>query len=538
MSLHGTADNTSEQTPTAGQESAFTSLARNVGTKYLAYVVDAGLGLVMLPFNLEHLGKPMYGLWALTAAMTSSFALLDLGYGGSLVRFIARYRALRDTRSLNEILSTLAVVYAAIGVATLLLALLMVPFIDRVFALEPWQVGMARQLLLIISVYVAGRFAFSVYGGVIVGFQRYDLNNMVSVIVSLAVAAVNVAVLLGGGGLVALVAATTGVRLLGLLLYRRNAFRVYPGLRLRLSEFSRPRLREVSGFSFYMLLLQLGQTLNYSVDTLVVGAFLGPAAVAMWAPAQRLSHLMIRLTNQLNAALFPVVVDSDASQRTDRLRAVFIHGTRVSLAMAIAIAGTVAVAARPLIHAWIGPSFEATGTILQLLAFLVVLRIGTATSGIILQGAGEHERLTAYVGVTGLANLALSIVLVKRFGLYGVALGSIVPVALMAGGATFPRACRRVGLSFWAGLREAIWPATWPMAPAALWLHLALRLREWHGIALLVQLAVAVAIYAAFFYLAIGHTARAHYVGKIRQLLPRAPFGAAAIAAPQPEGRR
>ena len=40
------------------------------------------------------------------------------------------------------------------------------------------------------------------YGGVIVGFQRYDLNNLTSIATSIAVALANVAVLLAGYGVV------------------------------------------------------------------------------------------------------------------------------------------------------------------------------------------------------------------------------------------------------------------------------------------------------------------------------------------------
>ena len=531
-------DTTTEPLDPAAQERPFKHLAWNLSTKYLAYAVDAGLGLLMLPFNLEHLGKPLYGLWVLTASITTSFALLDLGYGGSLVRFIARYRALRDTKALNEILSTLVVVYAGIGLATVALALLIAPFLDSAFAIDPSQVATARQLLFIISVYIAAKFAFSVFGGVVVGFQRYHLNNVVSIVVSVAVAAVNVMVLLGGGGLVALVAATTGVRLLGLLLYRRNAYRVYPAMLIRVTDFSRARLREVSGFSVYMLLLQLGHTLNYAVDTLVIGAFIGPAAVAVWAPAQRVSELLIRLTNQLNAALFPLVVDSDAARRTDRLRAVLIHGTRLSLAMAIPLAGGVALMAHVLIEKWIGPSFGTTATILQMLAVLVVVRIGASTSAIILQGAGQHERLTIYIGATGIANLALSLALVQRFGLPGVAVGSIVPVALMAGGATFPTACRRVGVPLRHALREAVWPAVWPLGAVVVWMQLAARVGDSTGMVLVAKLLVAAAIYTMCFYVAIGRTERAHYLRKLRELIPRpAPVVAAAAIVPRPEGR-
>ena len=52
------------------------------------------------------------------------------------------------------------------------------------------------------------------FGGVINGFQRYDLNNIVGTASSIATAIVNVIVLLAGYGLVELVVATTAVRVL------------------------------------------------------------------------------------------------------------------------------------------------------------------------------------------------------------------------------------------------------------------------------------------------------------------------------------
>ena len=51
----------------------------------------------------------------LTTSITIYFSMLDLGYGGALGRFVAQHRARRDARALNEVLSTLSVVYASIG---------------------------------------------------------------------------------------------------------------------------------------------------------------------------------------------------------------------------------------------------------------------------------------------------------------------------------------------------------------------------------------------------------------------------------------
>src|SRR6202040_352115 len=134
-----------------------------------------------------------------------------------------------------------------------------------------------------------------------------------------------------GYGLIELLAATTLVRVVTYVVYRANAYRVFPGMRIRASSFRRERLREVTFFSVYMLLIDCANKMNYSVDALVIGAFLNTSAVAVWTVGQRVAEVTQRLTNQLNDVLFPTVVDNSTAARTERLRSIFIQGTRLSL---------------------------------------------------------------------------------------------------------------------------------------------------------------------------------------------------------------
>ena len=49
-----------------GRRTPLVTIARNVATRYLAIIAEMAIGLVMLPFNLRHLGTAAYGLWMLT----------------------------------------------------------------------------------------------------------------------------------------------------------------------------------------------------------------------------------------------------------------------------------------------------------------------------------------------------------------------------------------------------------------------------------------------------------------------------------------
>src|SRR5688500_8170330 len=303
----------------------------------------------MLPFNVAHLGQAAYGLWVLVASITVYFSMFDLGYGVAQVRFAAKYRAQGDVKALNEITSTMFCVFSGIGLLTFLVAGVIALNLDSFFELTPAQVRTGQIVLLFISAYVALGFPVSVFGGIVNGFQRQYMNGAVAFVTAIVVALVNVAVLLAGYGLPELVAATTGVRILSYLAYALNAYRVFPPLRIRPWLFKRERLREVTGFSVFILIIDLANKLNYSTDTIVIGAFMGTAAVAVWAVAQRLIEIVQRITDQLNAVLFPVVVDSSTVERVDKLQKILIQGTRLSLAMVVPLATVLGLTARPLV---------------------------------------------------------------------------------------------------------------------------------------------------------------------------------------------
>jgi O-antigen/teichoic acid export membrane protein len=495
------------------------TVAKNVSTRYLAIAIEMLVGVVVLPYNVSHLGQSAYGLWMLAASVTAYFSILDMGYSGALVKFVAQYRARRDLRALNEILSTTFCLFALLGAVTYLAAIVLAVYLDRLFHLSPDQAYLGRIVLLVTSLNVAGGTVFSVYGGVINGFQRYDLNNIVGTISSVITAVVNVAVLALGYGLAELVIATTAVRVLTYWVYRANAYRVFPGLRLSVRGFRRARLREVTMFSVYMLLIDWAKKVNYSVDTLVIGVFMNTSAVAVWSVGQRLAEATQRLTNQLNDVLFPTVVDNDASSRVGRLQAIFLQGTKLSLATVIPIGGALMLMAGPLVRAWVGPDFSGAVIVLQLLSLTVIVRVGDATATTLLKGAGSH-RLVAYTTVaTAAVNLGLSIVLVKSIGLTGVALGTFIPVCTTAIFVIFPAGARRVELTIARAIAEAVWPAVWPAAVMVAFVETTRDLVGSSLVAVGAEMAAAALTYAAVFLLfGISAVERRFYVSKALEL--------------------
>ena len=80
---------------------------------------------------------------------------------------------------------------------------------------------------------------------------------------------------------------------------------------------------------------------------------------------------------------------------------------------------------------------------------------------------GSHRVVACVWIVEGVADLALSLALVKPLGSVGVAIGTLVPMAIGHVCIFTPLACRRVGLSIRQFLWMAVMPAAVSTVPAA-----------------------------------------------------------------------
>ncbi|MBP7571254.1 MAG: oligosaccharide flippase family protein [Acidobacteria bacterium] len=496
----------------------FGVLAQNMAGRYLAIAADILIGLLLLPYNVAHLGKSEYGLWMLVASVTTYASLLELGYGGALTKYVAKYRALRDPLALNQIVSTTLALYTGIGLVVYGAVTAIAFNLDHLFNVSAAQAATGRTVLLILGAYVGATFAFRPFGTIPAGFQRTHWSSFVSIGTSSAVALVNVLVLAAGYGLVPLVAAVTVVRFVGLFAYRAVAYRTFPGLQVRPSHVRLDRLKELTGFSVYMLLLDIGWKVSFSSPPVVIGAILGSVAVASWTVAERLAQAALRMTNQMNDALFAVIVDSDA-RRADRLRTILVQGTRMSLASVIPVGGGMALLAHPVVMAFVGPEFADAVSAVQALALMVIVRGGFATSLTMLKGAGGHRAATVGSLIQAAATVGLGVLLVSPFGATGAAIGLAVPVAAVHVLLFVPAACRLAGVRPEAVLWEGVWPALWPAGVAAAAFF---GLRGWLGGGLwlgLFQLAGAVLVYLACFGVAIGSRDRRFYTAKLRELV-------------------
>ena len=473
-------------------------MARNVSARYVLVILNVATGFFMVRFNMQHLGQDAYGLWMLAASITTYFTVLDLGYGTAVVKFVSEHRARKDVRGLNEILSTMALVFAGLGAICYAVALLAALALPVLFNVTPEQVSVGRVVLLMIALQVALTFPFSIFGAVTNAFERSDINDVAAILFNVATAAVNVVVLEAGYGLVTLVTATTVMRILPLWVFRRNAYRVFPQLEIRRAFFQRTRLRQLTGFSMYVAVAEWSARLTYATGALYLGMFVGTAAVFIYSVAYRIAESLQMMTEQLHTFMMPWIVHRAVDGAVDRQRTLMVRATRLELGVAVGLCGLVAALAGAVIDAWLGPEAKESIRVTQMLALLVVLRAGTDMPATVLQGTGHHRFLAGATATAAITNLLISLPLVLIWGVPGAALGTVISVTLSTA-LVFPRSCKVVDVRVWDGVKQILVPTLGPAAVAVATVLALQRVLPGGLVPVLANLCVGGLVYAAMF---------------------------------------
>jgi O-antigen/teichoic acid export membrane protein len=403
-------------------------IVRSVLSNWFATAATLAVGFFLAPFIVHRLGNVAYGVWILAISSVGYLNLLELGMRSSVLRFVSKGHATQDHQGASEVISAALWVRLQIGALILLLSGGLAAVFTLFFKVPPALAVDAREAILVIGVTTAVTLSLGVLNGVLAALNRYDLLSYVT-LAQLSIRVIGVvAVLVAGHGIVAiafceLLAAVVGN---GLLVYL--ARRIYPELRIRLTKPRWEVLRRIWSYSAYAFLIMVAGQLVYQTDNLVVGAFVSASAVTFYSIGNSLCRYTQQIVGAMTTTFTPAASRYEAAGDTASLRALYYNGTRATMALSLPIVITLIIRGGNFIGLWMGPQYAKTsGTVLAILATVLFVALPNNAAGPIAFGVEKHKTVAKYAIAEGIANLTLSIVLARWVGIYGVAIGTLVP---------------------------------------------------------------------------------------------------------------
>jgi O-antigen/teichoic acid export membrane protein len=403
-------------------------LASNLVASLVAMALRLPVTFLLTPFLLAALGDARFGTFGV---LLSLLAYLNLA-GGPLHSSTGREYAhagadpARRSRVLANALVTsgvVALLTAAVGIP------LAGPLVDSMRVPPAMRADAIVCFYTLIGTVIASQLA-TPFLGLLMSANRYDLIDLVPALGQAVYAGLAVLAFTTRGASLALLGyANLAAHVLGLLALVALSLRHLGGARLRRGVLDWQELRAVLGFSGELLVINLSVLLTYQTDNIVISRLIGVAAVAHYTVASSLITRFRQISYGLSRTFMPATADP-ATTAADR-RELHFRGTRYATLLVVVLGAVAAGVAVPFYERWLGPAYRGSAGIFVLLIAANLVAMSQYVTNAVLTGLRHTRPLMVSEVVAALANLGLSIALVKAgLGLKGVALGTLVPMVL------------------------------------------------------------------------------------------------------------
>ncbi len=407
--------------------------AKNLSSNWAVYVVSAIISLALTPYIIGKLGQAAYGIWILVGSFSGYLGLFDFGIGFAVVRFVARYEKTGEPEKRNEVIATAFYTALLLAVGVLGATGVILYNIGELFDIPVDLIGQSQLVILLVGISIAIAFPLGIFSEALAGgLYRYDLFNKVSLTVALAQTALTVILLEAGWGLPALGAAVLACSSVGYIWRTWMLYRLIPDLSVKWNLLKLQVFRKIGNFTFFSFILVLSGRIAFYSDSFIVGLYRGVEDIAIFGIAVKLTEYLRQLIFTISKLFAPVASRYNPDTDKASLRRLYYTGSRLNLLFSLPLSAALFFWGGPIIHLWIGPSFSYSAVVLQILLIGHIFSFSQSISGEILLGVGRHRVFAVLSLLSAIINIVLSIILVQKMGLIGVAWGTTIPLALLS----------------------------------------------------------------------------------------------------------
>lgn len=408
---------------------------------YLSYInlaIGSILPFIYTPIMLELLGQAEYGLYSLSNSVVGYLSLLSFGFGSTIVRYLAKYRADNNRDALEKTYGFFLLLYGALAVLVLIGGIIISGNVSFVFdkGLNAAEIEKMRTLVIIISINTAISFPMSVFSSVAIAYERYFFRKILDIISTVAGPIVNLIALYMGYASVGM--ALAGV-VLTLLFAPANIIYCFRSIKIkpRFEKLPKDVVMEMLGFSLFAFIGTIVDMLFWATDKVILGMLTSSVAVAVYNVGVTFNSVVMSLSTSISGVLVPkitkmVTVETDKKEWTN----LFIRIGRIQFIIIALIVAGFTVFGQTFIDLWAGPEYADAYWIAILTMFPLCIPLIQNTGLTFVVAQNKHQFRAVLYLIIALINVISTYIIVPYMGIIGAALCTCIayfigPVLIM-----------------------------------------------------------------------------------------------------------
>lgn len=285
---------------------------------YLTIFLGTMISIVYTPIMLRMLGQGEYGLISLSQSVVGYLGLLNLGLGSAMVRYITRYKAEENKEMEYGVMTLFLKIFGFLSLVILLVGTLLVFNIHGLFSqsLTEEEFSKLQKLMILMTFNVAMSMISSVFYAVMMAYERFVFTKAVGIINIVINPLIMLPLLFLGSKSVGITIASTMLNLINVVVVVYYVFGILK-VRIKHVKFERSFLRELFGFSFYVLFALIVDKVYWGTDQFILGAVAGTVVVAVYNIGANFVSYYMQFSTAITGMFLPRLTTMDVTHVSD-----------------------------------------------------------------------------------------------------------------------------------------------------------------------------------------------------------------------------
>ena len=397
---------------------------------YVQMAVNSIVGILYTPFMISSLGDVEYGLYQLILSTIGYLALLDFGLGGTLTRFILKYKTENDSEKVKSVISICVKIYFVLALAGVILTFVLAYYLQDIFpaTINGANLQRARQMFILMGISSAISFFGNAYKGIINAHERYTVNKGVALLkVLLRVSLIFFLLWIGCNALA--IVLVDFVLCICIVLF--DAVYSYKALDIRIfaGAWDSGLFKGLTTFSIFVFLQIIITQINNSLDRMLLGRYTTLEMVSLYAVVMQLYNLFNSCGGVIPSITLPQISRCVFRGNDDKtITGVCAQYSRYQFLVLMPIFGGFLLFGQKFIHLWLHGRYD----VLQVWLIAVMIIAPNILEFIespifhVMKAKNMQATRSLLLFIVTIMNLILSIILVKSIPIYGTAIGTAV----------------------------------------------------------------------------------------------------------------
>lgn len=394
---------------------------------YILIILNTVSGLLVTPYIVDKLGGSAYGVYKTMSSFTAALLVLDIGLGGTLLRYISRYRADKEEEKIPNFISMSLFQAGIISVVVIIATGIIYFFIDNIYGkgLTAAEIVKAKQLYVFLCAGIIAHIFENVFNGVITGFNKFMFGNGLKIIrVLIRILTIYVALHFIKDALVIVLLdlfLTIGMLCVEIVYINRVL-----NVKIKFSRWEHSVFKESFKYSMLIFITTIATQANGNLDNVIIGAVVNAGAVTVYSMGLMIFSMFEQLSTSISSVMLPTVTETlkNDDENLSATQKLILKAGRIQFALLGGALTGFIVLGKTFVNLWLGNGYEDVYIIVLILMLPSLLELCVNVCLSILRAQNRLVFRTMILLLTTVLNIIISLVGTYFWNYYAAAVGT------------------------------------------------------------------------------------------------------------------